>query len=223
MFAHVLLDLRLYWDYIVQVFFDLFSRERTQSRIIRPLPRAALTLQPEIKQVGSLEVITLFSYDDERVAATIRALKYENSRYAAHLLANALERWLFTNTLQSSTLSERLIVVPIPLHEKRMRERGFNQITRVLTRVNPHAYYRSSIQFNPDILSREKYTEQQTKLSVNARKDNVAGAFRSHGIVVGRRIIIVDDVITTGATMLEAARVLRDAGASVTCLVFARA
>lgn len=113
-------------------------------------------------------------------------------------------------------------IVPVPLHHTRRRSRGFNQaeqIARALARLTGMALARR-------VLRRTRPTESQTFLGREERALNVAGAFavrRPEGIA-GSRVLLVDDVYTTGATLNECARVLREAGArEVVCLAFARA
>ena len=114
------------------------------------------------------------------------------------------------------------LIVPVPLHVKRLRERGFNQAYLLIRKWAKEA----GIPFDGLTLQRHRYTEPQTALSRAKRKRNMRGAFslRDGGRVVGKRILLVDDVYTTGATVNECARVLTKAGAkSVDVLTLARA
>jgi ComF family protein len=113
-------------------------------------------------------------------------------------------------------------ILPVPLHRLRLAERGFNQavdLARPLARVRgvPLLY---------NALDRVRHTAPQFGLSVPQRRENIRGAFqvpRPHR-VKGRRILLVDDIITTGATVAECAKVLKKAGAAqVAVLALARA
>jgi ComF family protein len=113
------------------------------------------------------------------------------------------------------------MVVPVPLHPGRLRERGFNQsllIARELSRIHalPLVY---------DRLKRARDTGQQVGLKAAERKKNVSGAFTldDGGFCKGEKALLVDDVITTGATLNECAKVLKKAGAEVTAVTLARA
>lgn len=110
------------------------------------------------------------------------------------------------------------LVAPVPLHPRRLRERGFNQAV-LLARSFPEA------PFSRDALTRLRPTRPQTGLSPPERRDNVKGAFAvtRPALVDGRHVCLVDDVYTTGATVRECARALKKAGASaVTVLTVAR-
>jgi ComF family protein len=103
------------------------------------------------------------------------------------------------------------VIVPVPLHRSRLRQRGFNQailLGRVLSR-------RLSLPLLPDALVRTRRTEPQIELSAAERRLNVKGAFSvsKPGLIAGKRVLLLDDVMTTGSTMDECARELKKAGA----------
>ncbi|MBV2141889.1 ComF family protein [Falsochrobactrum sp. TDYN1] len=115
------------------------------------------------------------------------------------------------------------VVVPVPLHRWRMWQRRFNQsaeLARALTRLNAKP-------FAPEALKRVRRTQQQIGLGLKERRRNVDGAFRvpkeSEILVRGCRVLLVDDVYTTGATVKAATRALLRTGAtSVDVLTFSR-
>lgn len=113
------------------------------------------------------------------------------------------------------------VVAPVPLHPKRLRSRGFNQsavLARPLARRIGAAYATAG-------LRRVRDTPPQASLPRRARQENIKGAFvADKEIVSGRRVLLVDDIMTTGATLREASRTLLKAGAqSVTLCIAARA
>jgi ComF family protein len=113
------------------------------------------------------------------------------------------------------------VVVPVPLHPRRERERGFNQSLLLAQRVG--RALRCPVR--ADLLVRTMHTPPQTELSGDARRSNVRKAFatRQTGPLVGRQVILVDDVFTTGSTAEACARCLKRAGASsVVVLTVAR-
>jgi ComF family protein len=111
-------------------------------------------------------------------------------------------------------------IIPVPLHHTRRRERGYNQ-SALLAR---HLGRDLSIPVHEHSLRRVRPTPSQTRLSRQERRENVEGAFATRGDVGGKTILLVDDVYTTGATLNECARVLRNSGAEyVYGLCFCRA
>jgi ComF family protein len=103
------------------------------------------------------------------------------------------------------------IIVPVPLHSSRLRQRGFNQavlLGRVISK-------RLALPMAPDALTRTRPTEPQVELSAAERRLNVKGAFTAGNTstVADKRILLLDDVMTTGSTMDECAKELKKAGA----------
>jgi ComF family protein len=155
-------------------------------------------------------------YDD--VARTlVHALKYGDRLD----LAPTMGRWIATAGRE--LLRDADALVPVPLHWRRQWMRRFNQ-SALLAEVIAQA---SGVPVTHGALKRVKATPQQVGLSQSARALNVQGAFRVPGDgkaeVAGRRLILVDDVLTSGATMDACARaLLRGGAAQVDALVFAR-
>lgn len=114
-------------------------------------------------------------------------------------------------------------LVPIPLHPRRLRQRRFNQaflLARAVSAV-------SGVRVQAHVLGRKRATPTQGGLSAKARQRNVAGAFmvrdRARAGLAGRRLVLIDDVHTTGATLEAAARTLKRAGAAdVSAITLAR-
>jgi ComF family protein len=114
------------------------------------------------------------------------------------------------------------VVMPVPLHTKRLRQRGYNQ-SLLLAR---HVASRLSAQLDYVSLKRPKHTPPQAGLNREERRKNMKGAFVLEGLqsLEGRPVLLVDDVATTGETLNECARILKKAGCPrVLCLVLARA
>ena len=102
------------------------------------------------------------------------------------------------------------LIAPIPLHPRRRRQRGYNQ-SELLARPLAAAV---GVAHSATALRRTRHTVPQVGLGPEARADNVRGAFEADAdVVVGRRVLLVDDVLTTGATMTAAAEALLAAGA----------
>lgn len=109
------------------------------------------------------------------------------------------------------------LLVPIPLHPQRLRTRRYNQslvLARSAALVTGH-------EVQPELLRRIKPTGQQKGRGFEGRFRNLSGAFAASPEVAGREVILVDDVLTSGATLIAAARALRRAGAAHICAVTA--
>jgi ComF family protein len=147
------------------------------------------------------------------IAKMLHQFKYQKQiRYAYPL------GWLLNHTLQCITANFD-VIIPMPLHAKRLKERGFNQIDLLLS------YYQKSanpIIVNPQLVSRHKDTPHQTLANKASRQSNLYDAFKLNGTISGLHILIVDDVVTTGATINELAKMLKLAGCAkvdVACLM----
>jgi ComF family protein len=110
-------------------------------------------------------------------------------------------------------------LVPVPLAPGRLRRRGYNQAERLASALSE----RAGLRLRGDLLVRVRDTRTQTALAPEARQANVAGAFMKVGATEAR-VVLVDDVFTTGATLVAAASTLLEAGAKrVGAVTFARA
>ncbi|MCX8011693.1 MAG: ComF family protein [Desulfobacterota bacterium] len=147
-----------------------------------------------------------------------------NFKYHLNFSMIKLFNMLLENLLHSRKIFLNFydLIIPVPLHQSRLRERGFNQaviLGKILSRR-----YRIPLKFTT--LERIKPTSPQVRLPVKTRRLNVRNAFRvkNPAVVEGKRILIVDDVYTTGATINECAQILKKSGASIVDgLVIARA
>jgi ComF family protein len=109
------------------------------------------------------------------------------------------------------------VLIPVPLHPRRLRERGFNQASLIARQLGR----RVGRSCDDRVLVRRRDTVPQAGLSAAARRRNVAGAFgvRRRGLVAGHVVTLVDDVLTTGATACACAQTLRAAGAQEVRLI----
>ncbi|MDP3286329.1 MAG: phosphoribosyltransferase family protein [Desulfobacterales bacterium] len=145
-------------------------------------------------------------------------------------LAGPLETLLFSVLMRHWKINDFDLVVPVPLHVKRFRERGFNQayvlVKNLAKQAERFITEPVGLKIGRDVLERTRYTEPQTGLGREKRMKNIKGAFtvRDASAVEGKRVLLVDDVYTTGATADECAKALLEGGAlSVDVLTLARA
>lgn len=149
-----------------------------------------LKVVPGIINLDGLAVHYLLEFRDKRVRACIHEAKFYNNKKAQTILGKTISEFL----KQQATVYD--LVIPIPLSKERRRERGYNQIEEILKQAN--------IGFDSTILTRAN-RPAQTTLSREERVKNVYGVFTVVAdlapTITGRRILLIDDVVTTGATL----------------------
>ncbi len=143
------------------------------------------------------------------VSSLIAGFKYRHRLTGGRVLSEQLACHL-VRQYQNSSLPT--MIIPIPLHNARIRQRGYNQALEIARTLSRHL----DITISRDIVCRARNTTQQTGLSARARQRNLRSAFSIKGdfhFAANTSVAIVDDVVTTGATVSELARVLLKAGA----------
>ena len=151
----------------------------------------------------------------EPVRSALIKIKYHRELGLGEILAMNAAQYLDTLGWKAD------VILPIPLSEQRIAERGYNQVNLIahpLARIIKCKYV-------PAALRRIKHTHSQVGLNVEERRQNVFGAFQANAqLVKGKTIILMDDVATTGSTLEAASKALMESGASkVYALTFARA
>ena len=166
------------------------------------------------KQSGIDQIVVATAYTENFVSSLVEGLKYTFIEELAAPLANILIKQISRRGLKNSF--SQSVLVPIPLHKKRLLERGFNQAEELAKLVA----LKYDIQVDTRLIQRSRATAQQAKLSRAERLENMQGAFCVNPeIKLPNTVILIDDVLTTGTTFVEAAKCLKSAGVSkIICL-----
>ncbi len=172
----------------------------------------------------------VFTDLDRLIAATsltdtaqsfVYALKYRGVQSLAAPLADRICDLINLRPDTATLFGSNPIIIPVPLHGTRLRERGFNQAELLARRIATNA----AMLLDTTSLIRTRPTGQQAKQAGRAaRRDNMEGAFAvlNSAAVANRDIVLIDDVCTTGATLQDCARALKESGArSVSAIVLA--
>jgi ComF family protein len=168
--------------------------------LLAPPPKEVLLLRTEtttsfirtFSKESNFDITTLASYQNPTVKSAITANKFYNYKPASDLLATLVNKWL------NDQPTKNIYLIPIPLGHARQKDRGYNQVTRVLTKISSQ-----NLVLLP-VIERVIETIPQTSLNRKARLQNLEGAFTVKlplAITPNSRVVIVDDVITTGTTL----------------------
>ncbi len=160
------------------------------------------------KKIFLKGLLVAADYQNQSIQNLIWNFKYNSVSPLGEILATLLTDFFISLDLLDFFATSA--VIPVPLHKRRLRERGFNQ-AQVLAQKFAH---KTGLEFL-EVLRKEKNTKDQIELSREERLRNVQDSFASlpHPSLGERKIILVDDVATTGATLNECAKVLRGQGA----------
>jgi ComF family protein len=144
----------------------------------------------------------------------IHMLKYQQVRPAANVLGRMLAEAV--TDLEPHWGPASVLVVPVPLFARKLRQRGFNQAELIARVALKGIASKDKYALSADVLERTRETQSQIGLTRHQRRENLRGAFRvkDRAKIFGREVLLVDDVFATGTTVSECARVLRRAGAS---------
>lgn len=191
-------------------------------------PTCGLPLSPEAPEPYQCGACLggLYRFDRARAAGPYRGLLREvihRFKYEGRIsLARPLAQLLLPAARELCTLHDIRVVVPVPLHLRRLRDRGFNQAALLARRLGASL----NLPVRYTVLRRRRWTEPQIGLSPSQRAENVRGAFAlsESAVVRDQGVLLVDDVFTTGETVDQCVRELKRGGArEVAVLTVARA
>ena len=157
----------------------------------------------QIRPSRQIESLTTIGPYEGRLRAIIRCLKFSDLPALGVTLGEQLAGRLPAEARQAD------LIIPVPLHGWRRWRRGYNQAERIAASLRPSL----GVPVASGLLVRRRATAAQSGRTRRARLANVGGAFRASGAIHGLRVLLVDDVVTTGATIRECARTLKTAGA----------
>ncbi|NVZ08636.1 ComF family protein [Allochromatium humboldtianum] len=183
--------------------YNLRACARCARPFLVPLPDGAICGDCERRPPPFDACLTAFRYEGA-VPFLITGAKFRGRLNAARLLGQCL-----AEHVRESADDWPEALVPVPLHPRRQRTRGYNQALEI-ARVTGRAL---SLPVEPRLVARPRATPPQTELTARARRRNIRGAFKAMDALTGRHLAIVDDVMTTGGTVSELSQVLIDAGA----------
>ena len=188
--------------------FDLLFPPRDDERIIREISDDEFfaLMCPKLIPITQPVSVSLLPYAHPFVRSAVHEAKYHGSKRAFALLSRVLADYL----LDADDIGRNPILIPLPLGKTRRKERGFNQ-TEEVVRL---AANELALPIDTSLLVRTRETESQVSLAREKREANVRGAFATSRTLDPRpTYILIDDVITTGATLQAATDALSEAGA----------
>ena len=165
------------------------------------------TKDKTFKTSGQLSILLSPYINQGKIKDAVKEFKFSGQRLYGKLFGEMI----YEELKSYDWLSEYDLIIPVPLHESRFLERGYNQSEIIADVLS----LRLKVPICRDALFRIRETKKQSNLTGIARKENVQGAFFAYGEeLIGKRIILVDDIYTAGETAMACAEALKDAEAS---------
>lgn len=196
---------------LLRALFTLLFPERPSETIVADLTPESLGTLAEPTQ-GERNIVSLLPYRAPLVRACIREAKFHANPKAWTLLGSILADYVRELESDWNTFEDhQIILVPIPLSRRRMKDRGYNQVERIAESARTSYAH---LRIKNTLLVRVRDTLPQTGLRGHARRLNLKGAFEVHGALNSTHTyIVLDDVTTTGTTLATACRTLVSSGA----------
>jgi len=150
-------------------------------------------------------------YENDNFSNLIYHLKYGGMKNLGIFLGEILGKELINHSSKYEIkLNEFDLIIPIPLYKTKLRERGYNQSDYICKGLNNIL----KIEYKTDIIKRVRHTKSQTKLSRKRRIENVKDAFvfneKYYEELKGKKVLVIDDVVTTGSTINEAVKIIKE-------------
>jgi predicted amidophosphoribosyltransferase len=203
-------------ELLLNLLFPLQSRQQIVHTATQEKLRAHLSLGSLI--LNGTQIEFLLPYREPLVQSLVTAAKFEASRRAQKLLGEILAEYLYKRYSARDPFAKArtYVIIPLPLGKKRLRERGYNQVTKVATFALQKLGPESGFTLNTKILLRPRETKPQTSLKRGDRLRNIQGALAVNlsleaPLDPDTLYILLDDVLTTGATLLAAHSALQNA------------
>ncbi len=169
-----------------------------------PLPRAEICPRCQNHPPPYSLTYTALLYR-RPIRELVLRMKFSDDLMVAELLGELLVQALLRNEAALPDL-----IIPVPLHKKRLELRGYNQAAE----IGKYLSKKLKVDLEQHIVTRNRNTEAQTELKNNSeRKKNVSGSFTTKAVLDEKHVVILDDVITTGATVTEVSKTVKLAGA----------
>ena len=205
--------LKSIYDTMLEALFPVSAEER---EVLAMDPEQSFDLLPRAQASPIPEACGIFSYKDERTRKLIWSIKYKRSKAGSAIAGRALYRLVSTYSKAASPV----VIAPMPITPRRRRERGFNQCELIADEIGRLDTDRR-LTIAKDILYRKLHKSRQTMKGREERLKNAKDIFFADNAAIEKLgidksqdylIIVIDDVITTGSTMLDAVHTLRKAG-----------
>lgn len=149
----------------------------------------------------------IFKYEDI-IREKIIKFKFENEAYLYRMFAEAV----LNNKENINFIEKYDYLIPVPIHKKRKKQRGYNQSELIARKINDEI---KSIKLQTNIIIKYKNIVPQSTLNQNGRKENIKNVYKviNKEKIKNKKILILDDIFTTGSTVNECSRILKEAGA----------
>lgn len=166
---------------------------------------------------NEIKCLSFFKYKDEDIKNIIWNIKYKNDKKAIKKIAAILHPYLVEIIADKNMFynDKNFILIPMPISRRRFIERGFNQTEKICEAIRK-IDKNNSFFIQNNILKKKFHTKSQTKTkNKKEREENLKGSFKiaNKNYIKGRNIILLDDVTTTGTTIKEASKTLKNSGA----------